>query len=226
MNDAKYFTDAEELGTAYGLDPQKSRRLLPARSLLDAFDKQRPAGLWTHINRTQLSRELRARILDPNTVDQASANLCGVVSVIRTWAFDFPLEYTRFALDLYTRGKAQMIGRSARMARVVSPSTDLRHAPPPQGMAHADWIVAASVRESLNRVFDYSPGEGIFSIKAWTLPSDVERELKSLGYIRVRNKANVAQSSGYETLMEASQLYQSNRSGPEKPRSFRSVPSS
>jgi hypothetical protein len=207
MNDGNYFTDADQLGNQRGITgPQP--RLAPAFKQLEEFKARRPQGLWPHINRSLLADQLRDTLVDPNLVDQFSTNVCGVVAIVRVWARDFPLQYVRFALDLYSKGSAHMVGKSPRTARIVKPSVELRHASPPQGMRHADWIVAAAVRESLNRVFDYSPGEGIFAIKAFTLPGDVVREFKALGYTKIRDDVKIGQPSGYENLMSASQLYQ------------------
>lgn len=208
MNDGNYFDDADQLSSE-GLGTRDSQAKRAALALIKTFEARNRTGLWPQINRKLLIAGLRDRVRYPNHIDQSSTNLCGVVTVMRAWAFDFPVQYVQMAIDLYEKGQANMIGNNLRTARMVQPPVDLRHAAPPNNMNHADWIIAASVRQSLNNVFDYTPGEGIFAIKAWSFPSDVERELKTLGYSRVINKAGFVATSGYDNLMEASKLYQS-----------------
>jgi hypothetical protein len=191
------------------LGARSGERIDHALALIDAFGKLPRRYVWPHIDHGRFLDELLDRVLHPGHVNQYTTNLCGVFSIMRIWAFDFPAEYTKLALDLYEKGEGRMIGASSRNASWIRPSSDLRHALPPNGMAHADWVIAASVRESLNHVFDYSPTEGIFSIKAWSFPGDVEREFKRLGYTRIRSKTNLVSTRGYDNLMEASQLYQS-----------------
>jgi hypothetical protein len=201
-----YFSDDASLkgGTGLGRRPDHEKAL----AKLDEFLQRRSQGLWPHIRRTSLYNGLRARVEAPDRVHQRSTGLCGVVAMVRVWAHTFPEKYATFAIDLYERGIGIMAGGDTHSARRIQPSVSLRTANPPPGMSVADWIVAASIRESLNRVFNYAPGEGVFHIEAFTWPGDLAKQFHALGYTQVRGKFTPGRTQGYDSLMLASALYQ------------------
>ncbi|MEY4580440.1 MAG: hypothetical protein RL701_5143 [Pseudomonadota bacterium] len=209
--DLSYFTDTEdwhpETSDAYA--PTK-RRSKEAWKLVDDFAKRTNSGLWHHISRRSLVLSLRQRIDFPDETQQGSTNLCGVSVMVSAWAYECTVQYVTFAIDIFEKGRGFMVGRNPQAARSIQPSVELRTAVPPIGMEHADWLVSASIRESLNRVFNYTPGEGIFAIKAFTTPGDVVTQFRALGYRNVRDTVSIAKTQGYGSLMEASHLYQSH----------------
>lgn len=202
-----YFDDADTFQSVQGLGTRLAGAVSNALARLAGFERDRTPGVWPHLDRVQLCAGLKRRVSNPDGIDQYTSNVCGVAAVVRTWAFDSPEQYVAFALDLYLRGSARMAGARGRCSRMVRASSELKAAAPRPGMNHADWIVLASIRAALNDVFDYSPGEGIFAIKAWTTPADVEREFRAFGYTRIRNQATLSSTHGYDNLMQASHLY-------------------
>ena len=209
MNDTlseNYFSDARSLRRNSEHNEPSRPRVCEALARIREFKGGRSD--WPHINRAQLVEALEDRVMDPNLIDQAGQNVCGVVAMLRAWALDSPVDYVSLALDLYTRGTGQLKGGRLGAPRWVTPSSELKSEAPPGGMNPADWLLSASIRESLNTVFNYTAGEGLFRIKAYTTPGDVENEFRRFGYSRIRNKASLVLSShGYESLMEASQLF-------------------
>jgi hypothetical protein len=201
-----YFSDGDRLKGMQGLGARPD--CAKALAMLEQFGLRQRQGLWPHIRRTSLFNGLRARVELPNLVHQRSTGLCGVAAMVRVWAHAFPEKYVAFATDLYERGVGVMSGRDTHSARRIQPSVELRNANPPPGMSVADWIVAASIRESLNKIFQYSPGEGVFHIEAFTWPGDLGKQFHALGYTRVRGKFTPGQTQGYDSLMLASELYQ------------------
>lgn len=202
-----YFEDSTELSNAKGLGASKNTD--GALKLINEFSRRNVQGFWPHINRARLANALRGRIANPDKINQRSTGLCGVVAMVRVWAFECPDKYVSFAIDLFEKGVGEMRGRQTHSARRIEPSSSLKNATPPPGMNAADWIVAASIRESLNLAFGYSPGEGMFQIEAFTWPWDVKKQFDALGYTHVRSAINIASPQGYESLMKASELYQS-----------------
>jgi len=203
-----WFTDADELGTETGLGDRDSGEVGRALQLVAEFAKRRTASAWPHLVRAKVAAGLADRLRNPDLMDQYTTNLCGVVAVVRTWAYDSPAEYATLAIKLFELGHGVMVGHRRFGGRSIKPSADLKAAAPKSGMNHADWLVLSAIRESLNAIFDYSPTEGIFFIKAWSFPSDVEAEFRALGYNKIVNTANFASHRGYDNLMDASARYE------------------
>lgn len=175
---------------------------------LNVFENRRAQGFWPHISRAKLAEGLRGRLYDPDVVNQKYTGLCGFVAMVRVWARDIPDTYLAFAIDLYEKGVGTMRGKNTHSVRTIRPSVELRNHNPPPEIDPADWLVSASIRESLNLVLDYSPGEGVFQIEALTWPWDPEKQFRALGYTKIRGGCTVHQSQGYESLKTASNLYE------------------
>lgn len=147
-------------------------------------------------------------MLFPDAVDQAKTGLCGIVVVVRMWAYDSPIEFVKFAIDLSEKGVAEMRGKNSTHSREIRRSATLRDAAPPPGMNVADWIVSASVRESYNMIFkDYNPLVDTFNAISCTWPRDLRRQFDVLGYTHLKGRFTPGKSQGYDNLMEASRLY-------------------
>lgn len=200
------FPDGDELATTHGLGPPTSKKA--ALLLIKEFEARRVQSMWPHMWQKSFAEDLRERILDPDGVNQETTGLCGVVAMVRIWAYELPEKFVAFAIDLFERGEGLMAGRDTHSSRKVRPSVELRTSAPPPGMNYADWIVSASIRESLNWVFNYTPGEGIFQIKAFTWPGDPAKQFEALGYTHIKGSFTPGKCQGYESLMKASDLYQ------------------
>ncbi|MEY4578664.1 MAG: hypothetical protein RL701_3367 [Pseudomonadota bacterium] len=207
--DLNYFTDPDSLNLGDDKAPLRPSSK-EARELLQAFADRRTSGHWHHISRRSLFESIRARVAFPENTFQADTALCGVVAMTRIWAQDFPVNFAKFAIDVFEKGHGWMVGKDPQRGRRIQPSTALRSSAVPPGMEPVDWLVAASIRESLNHVFDYTPGEGIFAIKGFTMPYDVVTQFRALGFTQIRNKVTIGKTHGYESLQEASLLYRSN----------------
>jgi hypothetical protein len=206
--DIGWFTDADDLGKQQGLGARNDAVVKQALALIQDFQKRSGSGEFKELDRAKVAAGVAARLRNPDSFNQGGTWLCGIATVVRTWAFDHPVEYAQFAIDLFEKGAGKMQGHSRYSAKSVQPSAALKASPPAAGVDQGDWIVLASVREAFNDVFDYTADEGIFRIKAWNFPSDVEREFKALGYTRIISKATPFKSAGYDRLMEASELYE------------------
>ena len=104
------------------------------------------------------------------------------------------------------KGKGQIAGHKKYGGKAIEPSDALLKSVAGNGVSHGDWIVLASLREAFNNVFDYSADEGIFRIKAWNLPGDVESEFRAAGYTNIVNKAGLGKG-GVQSLEEASDRF-------------------
>lgn len=209
MYDTNWFTDSDQLGPKKGLGQRPDPDVATARGLIANF-RNGTRQAFVHLNRAKVADGLDARLTDPNSFNQGGTWLCGVATFVRVWAFDHPIEYVKLATGLFENGDGRLEGHAKYSGKPITPSPALKACPPRADMDQADWIVLASIREAFNDVFNYTDNEGIFRIKAWNFPSDVEREFRAGGYTRIRNKANGLQSKGYDNLMEAVDLYDMN----------------
>lgn len=205
-----YFTDEKALKTHPDeIGPEKPTK--DAMDLIRAFAKRSSPGCFGRIDRATLARALTIRVMNPEAVDQTNTSLCGIVVMVRVWAYDSPAAFVSFATELYEKGVAIMRGKNATGGRRVEPSLVLRQAAPVPGMNQADWLVSAAVRESLNTVFkNYNPLDDGFSVASFTWPSDVKEQFRALGYEHIRGEITLRKTQGYESLREASDLHRAN----------------
>jgi hypothetical protein len=171
-----------------------------ALELVKQFDARWGAGVWTHIERSDLAKGLRERLNSPDTLDQGVTNLCGMASFLREWLQDDPIGYVWLAISLYERGVGYL-SRKGVPGRVIRPSQELKNsvlakvADPTttKTVDPADWIIMASLREDLNIALNYRADEGwlfFSSIRGLSDPSDVEKLFSRAGYREVKNYAN------------------------------------
>ena len=80
-------------------------------------------------------------------MNQDTAGLCGPVAFLYGLASNSPATYARYAVDLYEKG-------NAKIGDILAPSTGCRTSSPPCSMSPADWLAAASLRNSDNWWFD------------------------------------------------------------------------
>lgn len=212
--DTDWFTDADQLGTKSGLGQRNTPAVDRAIALAEAFGKRTGTGTFKQLERAKIAAGLVRRLKNPDSFNQGDTWLCGIATFVRVWAFDHPVEYVQLAIDLFEKGKGSLVGHNKYSGKTITPSDELLKSPPAKinsttDFDHSDWIVLASIREAFNDVFTYSADEGVFRIKAWNFPSDVEREFKATGYTRVVNKAaNGVGGGGFQNLSEAADLYE------------------
>jgi hypothetical protein len=172
-----------------------------ALALVDKFEKKgatyvetarssavvKNISVWPHINRTALIAGLRARIKDPDKINQENTSLCGPADFIRDIAEDRPKEYAQAVIDLYEKGTAT-IGTFT-----IKSSDSLRShalAKIPSGVIDAsDWVILASVRDTTNWYFDYAAEDQ--DARAITMPADKVKWFKAGGYTDVVDETNL-----------------------------------
>ena len=114
-----------------------------------AFEKRTGDGAFNGITRVILAKSLYARIMSPWILDQGESSLCGPMIVLYSVLRSDPEAYVQYVIDLYEKGKGQICELK------IKPGSDLKKAPAPGGVNHADWVAAASLRDSENLLFDY-----------------------------------------------------------------------
>jgi hypothetical protein len=165
-----------------------------ALALVDKFETKAPASVdtgrscavraisvWPHISRTALIAGLRARIKNPDNINQANTSLCGPADFVRDVAEDNPKDYAQAVIDLYEKGRATIgtftikSSDSLRSHALVTVASG--------GIDPSDWIILASVRDTANWFFDYSAEDE--DARAITMPADKVKWFKAAGYTDV-----------------------------------------
>jgi hypothetical protein len=181
-----------------------------ALALVDKFETRGPVvvdtprgcgliSVWPHINKKALVAGLRARIKDPDKINQVNTSLCGPADFIRDIAMDKPKDYAQAVIDLYEKGTAT-IG-----AFTITSSLDLRQhalATVASGVIDpADWVILASVRATTNWYFDYSSEDQDF--RAITMPGNKVKWFKDAGYTDVVDETNLLNKQNMNNASQA-----------------------
>jgi hypothetical protein len=101
-------------------------------------------------------------------------------------ASDKPLDYAGFAIKLYENGSSK-IGDM-----LIEPSKGCRNYSPPMAMSPADWLTAASLRDSENWWFDVDDADVGFS--AGTSIGEIEKWFERAGYNDVESEDHLVRN--------------------------------
>lgn len=171
-----------------------------AGNLVCDFLKRHGNAKFKNLDRDRVGIELLMRLAKPSLIDQGKASLCGPSTLLFMVARDKPVEYARFAINLFEKGE----GRLGKLK--IKPSSDCRAYLPPEGsIAQVDWLTAASIRDSENWLFDYDSVNDEFS--GITLPGELASWFKNAGYTDVRNKTNLVFTKSTSNINEVNQLF-------------------
>ena len=183
-----------------------------ALELIDRFsDRTSGDGIWMNLRRRDVAEGLRARVDNPDEIDQLSTNTCGVASFVRNWAIDDPVGYAWLGIQLYETGRGRIDNPRSKSVKIISSHEALRKHPLPhdsQGrpMNPADWIILASVRHSFNSVMQYPDPVFGEAISAINFPGDVVGMFRAAGYQKIVDGTNWLSSRGYENATKAGEL--------------------
>ena len=89
-----------------------------AKATLSGFLSRPSAVLWPKVDKAALVAGLSARVDNPDLIRQAATPYCGPASLTRTIAGDNPDAYVGAAIDLYTKGAAQIGNRGKLDVRI------------------------------------------------------------------------------------------------------------
>lgn len=152
---------------------------------------------FPYLDRMDVGTGLLMRIANPGLMNQDKAGLCGPASVLFNLAYDDPVGYARFAIDLFEKGKASFYRLN------ITPGGDLRSYTPPETMDQVDWMTMASLRDDENWFFDYqsvsdSGGSSITEMMRW---------FQRAGYRDVRDETTMVLSAGVAEIDSANELF-------------------
>ncbi len=187
-----------------------------ALKLIDDFRSQTTGGAFPNMTRAKVADQLKIRANDPTKLNQADTYLCGVTSVIRAWAQDSPVDYAWLGIQLYNLGRGRL-GKGAMLGQIIEPSMDLRRSGLPAGMEEADWIVLASVHETLTLKFGsraqdaigllggrrYTREEGVLHYRGWQTAEEVVGAYRAIGCRNVIDNTSYTSNKGIKDLEKA-----------------------
>ncbi|MBN8214976.1 MAG: hypothetical protein J0M09_18785 [Xanthomonadales bacterium] len=151
------------------------RRFSGAGNELAAIDQAIDTA-WTHVDRVQVVRQLRARIRNPGLVNQRQTHLCGPASLLFEFARRRPARYVRGIGQLLSRGVFDKPGGGEFVA-----ASDLRARVVPGEIEAADWMFMATLRDAENVTDDVDDGRGIEGI---TWPYELEEWIEDVLELR------------------------------------------
>jgi hypothetical protein len=196
----------EQTWNLYGADGQFSLTTLRqqyAAEIICGFLKRMGSGYFPKLDRDRVGIDLLMRVGNPEIINQDRAGLCGPVAFVYGLASDSPAAYAQYAVDLYEKGKAK-IGEI-----VVEPSEGCRSYSPPSSMSPADWLAAASLRDSENWWFDVDDVEVGFSAGASI--GEVAKWFERAGYTDVKSEANMVSGLDPSDIDDLNRYYNEGR---------------
>lgn len=162
QNDSRRLTERQPATTEH-----KKRAL----DTINYYEKNGLSATSTfgHLDQAGFLKGLAQRVLDPDLINQASSNLCGVAAAVHILANFEPKSYVDGAIDLYERGQTDFGGfYSIRLSEEFITQTNMEGLPP------CDFIVLRSIRfaENIPDRYNSSP----FDSFTWPneIPSMVE----------------------------------------------------
>lgn len=174
--------------------PPASRPVIaPEQQIVNDFAAKTEDGAFKWLSRSAIASELRARLNNPYLINQGQSGLCPSAAVVFQIARTRPEEYAQAVTDLFDAGKAK-VGKWN-----LAPCQDLKDHRAPDGIAHADWIIMASIRDSENWFIDYEKATDRGG--AWG--NEVALWMKKAGFTDIKEEWNYFFSKDVGNLVMA-----------------------
>lgn len=190
------YAEMKQWGGLYSLG---TNRQTYAADIICSFLKRMGSPKFSKLNRDEVGIDLLMRIANPSLINQRRAGLCGPCAFLYSVATDSPAMYAKFAIDLFEKGIAK-IGRVE-----VEPSDNCRSYDPPPDMSPAEWLTAASLRDSENAFLDFDDVNRDYS--AGTAMSEMIIWFQRAGYTHVDFADNRIWSRGAGDIADLNTYY-------------------
>ncbi|MDQ7825599.1 MAG: FG-GAP-like repeat-containing protein [Candidatus Eremiobacteraeota bacterium] len=149
----------------------EDRRTMNAMDALENFKQSKAPGKFTKIAKDALIHEIRARIENPTLMRQSDQSLCGPMAILVALAMKDPERYVSMCRTMFEKGEFKSY------SEVIKPGAHITSAKVPDTMAQVDWMLAASMRDYENDVFDYEEDDATVAI---TFPGEMRMWMKSI----------------------------------------------
>lgn len=163
-----------------------------------------PSVYFEFVDRGVLATDIKKHVTNPDYVNQASTNLCGIAAITQLFIEFEPKDYVEAVWELYFTGKATLYSYQIFASPILGKS------PPSLGLSAADYIFLSSMRLTENSVFGYNPpsdeGEGM------TFPWEIKPIIESLTRLRdvttqVLNRAGWRANPADRTILNYMALF-------------------
>lgn len=142
----------------------------PVTQAITRFETSPEPGVWPNIRKVDLLADIRKRTEDPYLVNQDGTPLCGPAAIVFELVSRQPSRYVEICQELYETGQFRS------RTKEVKPSDTLLHSISHPGLAVADWMVMATLRDTENALFPVEASSGQFvmgistpwEMKGWT----------------------------------------------------------
>jgi len=172
--------------------------------LLTNFRNKTTPGVYKFFTRRDvIAKQIQDRVNDPGIINQGLSSLCGPAAFLYCVAKKSPLVYAQYIVDLYDNGKAKLGSLK------IEPSADNKayDLPVTAGVALADWIGLAGLRDSANDFFDYQHYTS--AIAGITMPGELLSWFTKAGYTSGENNTNIMMGAkNLSNLLSAHQKQQ------------------
>jgi hypothetical protein len=151
---------------------------------LTKFARSNQTGVWNHLDKQQIIKDIRDRIRNPYQIQQGEQPFCGPAAVVFELIRKQPSRYIDICQNLYEHGSFQ--GHTKKFVaagRLCRSYGNLR-------MAQADWMILATLRDCANKIVPVHPKAPklIRELGGITKPWEISgwvREL--LGYSQIKS---------------------------------------
>jgi hypothetical protein len=139
----------------------------PVQVALDAFRNSPRPGVWRHIEKADLVRDMEDKINNPSRVDQLDQPVCGPTAIVYELVSRQPARYVQICQELYETGSFHALTED------IWASEDLLNSEP--HLSLADWMLIGTLRDHANLYFgidsEVSGIEGLstpWEMEEWT----------------------------------------------------------
>jgi hypothetical protein len=183
-----------------------SKKQEKALDLVEKFRTSSDEGKWSHIEKDDVVKGLKERIVNPTVIRQAGNPTCGPTSFVYTLAKGNPEAYATMVIDLFTKGKAKVKKLSIEASSSLRKAKMIGDDPDP-----VDWIAFTSLRNSHNYMWPIWL-KVVNNLAGMTDPAKIVTWMKKAGYKDVQSKSYLALSptpiAKATWLLQASKLFQ------------------
>jgi hypothetical protein len=133
-----------DIDTTEEIDPRLDEQLAK-------FARSPQTGVWNHLDKQQIIRDIRDRLINPYQIQQGEQPFCGPAAVVFELIRKQPDRYISICQSLYEHGNfdgyAKKIVASGRLCRSYG---NLR-------MPQSDWMLLATLRDCANKIVPVHP---------------------------------------------------------------------
>ena len=126
-------------------------------------------GVWSKISRIDYANSLIKLVRNPDIINQASTNLCGIAATVHAMVEYDPESFVDLAIGLFENGKAKS---KSFFHSDISANEELLNKKPTNGLDNVGYVIMTSMRDSYNLMPGYDPSTDT-GLKGFTYPGDI-----------------------------------------------------